>query len=441
MEVSKERIKVSVKAKNEFNDVLYLEDSLVTLDKLGINVHLDFNEYNSELELLRNIQKAAKSIKSMGYSKVELVNNDYYSWNVESAFAFSQGFRKLKNGADIIYPQNIIEDKSFDSLLKIIAWTRKVIDLPGNKLTPESMNDYLQELSAIVNNPRFTIKQYKNDQLQDKELVGLMTVGKGSGNKPCLYELEFNPGTDSDEVFVALVGKGITFDTGGYSLKPSDYMKSMHSDMGGAATVAGAIALAAINNYSRRIKAYLCCAENMISSTAMKIGDIINYPNGKSVVIDNTDAEGRLVLADGLIIASKEAKYILDAATLTGAAKVALGRDYNAVLGLNRQLSGLFVDAATTCNEYAWELPFAKFHLGIVSSELADITNSASGDSLPGATCAAAFLSNFVKNTDNWIHIDLSASYQKSPNEIYNVGAKGHGVRSIYQYLVELNNK
>ena len=272
-----------------------------------------------------------------------------------------------------------------------------------------------------------------------------MTVGGGSDNPPCLYELDYNPsGDENAPVFAALVGKGITFDTGGYSLKPSELMRSMHTDMGGSATVAASLALLAVSGFDRRVKAWLCCAENMVSGKAMRMGDIISYPNGVSVVIDNTDAEGRLVLADGLIRAGNSgAEYIIDAATLTGAAKVALGRDYNAAMSLNADLSAEFVRSAASVNEYAWPLPFDKFHLGLVSSQLADITNSASGDGIAGATSAASFLSRFVPSEkwNSWLHIDLAASYRKTPNDIYQTGAMGHGARSVAAFIRELADR
>ncbi len=232
------------------------------------------------------------------------------------------------------------------------------------------------------------------------------------------------------------MGKGITFDTGGYSLKPSSYMKSMHSDMGGSATVAGALALLAATGFPGRVKAYLACAENMISGSAMRIGDIIHYRNGVSAVVDNTDAEGRLVLADALIAAGEDGGYILDAATLTGAAKTALGREYHAVLALEDSMAETFLKAARETHEYAWRLPLEEFHLDLVKSGLADITNSVNDE--PGATTAAAFLARFVKDPAKWAHIDLSASYQKTPASGYGLGARGHGIRSIARFVKDL---
>jgi len=161
-----------------------------------------------------------------------------------------------------------------------------------------------------------TYKLIEGDELLSDNYVGIYEVGKGSVNAPCMLQVDYNPSGDADApIDYALVGKGITFDSGGYSLKPSPSMAAMKSDMGGAATVTGALALAIANGLQKRVKMYLCCAENMISGNAFKLGDVITYKNGVSVEILNTDAEGRLVLADGLIAAQEDgAKKIIDAA-------------------------------------------------------------------------------------------------------------------------------
>lgn len=415
----------------------YLKGCTLSYSGEGALIHADDSDRKSHL---RTIQAAARTLSSAGYKKVELADSDSMKWTREEAYVFFLGFRSIKNGADIIYPHDIDTD-DFRTERDIITWLRDTIDAPASSLNPVSYSVFLNSLSAIAGNS-FSIKAYTGDKLHSESLVGLMTVGGGSDNPPCLYELDYNPTGDVNApVFAALVGKGITFDTGGYSLKPSDLMRSMHSDMGGSATVAASLALLAVQGFTGRVKAYLCCAENMISGKAMRVGDIISYPNGVTVVVDNTDAEGRLVLADGLIRAGRtSAKYIIDAATLTGAAKVALGRDYNAALSLNTGLSNAFVKSAASVDEAAWALPLEKFHLGIVSSSLADITNSASGDGIAGATSAAAFLSRFVPSGlhDSWLHIDLAASYRKTPNDIYQVGAMGHGARSIAAFVKKL---
>ena len=251
--------------------------------------------------------------------------------------------------------------------------------------------------------------------------------------------LDFNPTGKADEpVLACLVGKGITFDTGGYSLKPSDSMSTMRTDMGGAAMITGALGLAIAQGLQKRVKLYLCCAENMVSHNAFKLGDIITYRNGVTAEVLNTDAEGRLVLADGLIEASKQnAQLILDAATLTGAAKVAVGNDYHSVLSMDENWISALFTAAKNQNEPFWRLPFEPFHRSQISSNFADIANIGSVPVGAGASTACAFLSYFVENyQQNWLHIDASATFRKTASDLWAAGATGLGVRTVANLLL-----
>jgi len=417
------------------NNIVVLED--------GISICLgnDFLEKNntSSIEFYNKIQAMAKNLSSYGYDEIELIDSSSYSWDKEAVYSFYQGLFKINGSVELKFPKEFKNDKEFLKQLEVIQWLRNTINLTGEQLTPLSYEQELKKLIEIVKDfGDISYEVIKGQALDENNMVGLKTVGKGSANEPCMYVLSYKGKTTTNEqIKVGLVGKGITFDTGGYSLKPSDYMKSMHSDMAGSATVAAVIALYVIEGGNDYIKAYMCCAENMVSGNSMRIGDTLCYPNGVTVVIDNTDAEGRLVLADGLIKASNECEYVVDMATLTGAAKMALGRDYNAILSLNDSLAKKVIESSKNVFERAWQLPFEDFHKDIVKSELADITNSASGEAIAGATCAAAFLSNFVSKEKqaNWVHIDLSAAYQKSSNKLYNVGAKGVGARTVCNFI------
>ncbi|MGB5444912.1 MAG: aminopeptidase PepB, partial [Psychromonas sp.] len=276
------------------------------------------------------------------------------------------------------------------------------------------------------------------ENLLTENFQGIYQVGRGSERPPCMLQLDFNPTGDANApIEYALVGKGITFDSGGYSLKPSGSMAIMKSDMGGAATLTGALALAIANGLTKRVKLYLCCAENLISGHAYKLGDVITYKNGVTVEVLNSDAEGRLVLADGLIAAQEDnAAIIIDAATLTGAAKMAVGRDYNCVLSMDDNLAWLAAACAKQENELLWRLPFEEFHMQQIKSSFADIANIHSGEGMAGASTATAFLAKFVVNPKaNWVHFDLSGSYQMGDNGLWSAGGKGHGVRTISKML------
>ena len=205
--------------------------------------------------------------------------------------------------------------------------------------------------------------------------------------------------------------------------------------MGGAAVVAGALALAIKQGLTKRTKLFLCCAENMVSSNAFKLGDILTYKNGVTVEIANTDAEGRLVLADGLIAASAHnPKIIIDAATLTGAAMAATGGEYTAMFSLDQPLAEQVKNTALEVNEPVWQLPLALWHQQKCSSAFADTANSSTqkGGGMGGASNAAGFLSRFVDNDGaGWIHFDLSGAYNGSSNGLWAAGATGLGISLI----------
>jgi len=397
-------------------------------------IHLDQNK-----SLFRQVQQAARKLDSMAIEQVKLQGNE---WNSELCWAFSQGFYNAKNGANIDF--SCIGERSSKQLKeqkRIIEWVREMINLGPDALSPEKLCEDAFTLIQGVK-PEQAIVHYKirsGEALLRYNFQGIYHVGKGSGRPPCMLIIDYNPtGNDAAAVDYALVGKGITFDSGGYSLKPSSSMVTMKSDMGGAATLAGALALAISNGLKKRVKLYLCCADNLISGNALKLGDVITYKNGVTVEVLNSDAEGRLVLADGLIAAQESnPKYIIDAATLTGAAKAALGREYNALLSMDDSFSAVAEQSAKQTNEMLWRLPFADFHLEQISSSFADIANIHSGEGMAGASTAAAFLAKFVqKPQTNWLHLDLSGSYQASGNSLWATGGKGHGVRTISNILL-----
>ena len=257
-----------------------------------------------------------------------------------------------------------------------------------------------------------------------------------------VVSFDYNPSGNPDQPYAAaLVGKGITFDSGGYSIKETTSMLGMKCDMGGAATVTAALGLAIARGLKARVQLILCCAENLISGHAYKLGDILRYRNGVSVEIVNTDAEGRLVLADGLIDAAQTgAPWIIDAATLTGAAITALGTDYNAVFTPNPEVARQYLAWAQSENEPHWQLPLESFHRGKCPSAYADTANSRAvkGGGPGGASNAAGFLSRFVPPDRHWVHVDLAAAFADNDGALWAAGATGLGVRTIARALNSL---
>ncbi|MGC0946382.1 aminopeptidase PepB [Pantoea agglomerans] len=413
-------------------DARWGEKAILSSNDSGMTLHL------TDADALNIIQRAAHKIDSQGIRHVALTGE---GWHLEQCWAFWQGFRGPKGQRQVEWPAlGEHEQAEFDRRLKIIDWVRNVINLPAEDLGPEQLAHNAVDLISEVGGSAVSYRITKGDDLRVQGYMGLHTVGRGSNRPPVFLALDYNPtGDDDAPVYACLVGKGITFDTGGYSLKQSSFMDSMKSDMGGAATVTGALAMAISRGLNKRVKLYLCCADNMVSSNAFKLGDIIRYRNGKSVEVMNTDAEGRLVLADGLIDASEQnPTMIIDAATLTGAAKTALGNDYHALFTFDDVMAQSLMGSAVSENEPFWRLPLAEFHRSHLPSNFADLNNIASPSHAAGASSAAAFLSHFVSNyQQGWLHIDCSATYRKGAVDQWAAGATGLGVRTLANLLLK----
>ncbi len=275
-------------------DARWGEKALLSSNESGMTVHL------TGADALMSIQRAGRKLDGQGIRHVALSGE---GWDLEKCWAFWQGFRSPKGQRQVEWPTLSEADQAeFDRRLKIVDWVRDTINLPAEELGPEQLAQRAVDLLCGVAGDKMSYRITKGEDLREQNYMGIHTVGRGSERPPVLLALDYNPtGDKAAPVFACLVGKGITFDTGGYSLKQSAFMDSMKSDMGGAATITGALAFAITRGLDKRVKLYLCCADNMVSGNAFKLGDIIRYRNGKTVEVMNTDAEGRLVLADGLI--------------------------------------------------------------------------------------------------------------------------------------------
>jgi len=269
---------------------------------------------------------------------------------------------------------------------------------------------------------------------------GIVAVGKGSNNPPKLIILEYNGNIDAQQKPYLLVGKAVTFDTGGISIKPGEKMDEMKFDKCGGCTVLAVMRAVASMKLAVNVVGIVPSVENMPSSTSYRPGDIIRMYNGKTVEVLNTDAEGRMILADALAygIATYSPKAVIDLATLTGAAIIALGSNVAALVGTNKQLADRLRKLADKTGEKMWELPlYDEFH-DQIKSAYADMRNI--GGRPGGAITAAAFLSNFA-NGAPWVHIDIAGTawtqdgtHEKSYNP---KGATGFGVRTLVKLLME----
>ena len=279
-------------------------------------------------------------------------------------------------------------------------------DLPANHCTPKIIEKKVKAMTKDF--PKLKIKSFNEQQMQKMGMGSFLSVSRGSEEPARMMVIEYKGGK-ANEKPIALVGKGVTFDTGGVSIKPSPAMDEMKWDMCGAATVFGVMSTLARLNADVNVVGVMGCAENMCSSTATKPGDVVTSMSGQTIEILNTDAEGRLILADCLTFVGKyKPSYVIDMATLTGAVVVALGRHASGVMTNDQHLADKIIEAGEESGDRAWQLPLWDEHQSCTKTKYADLANIGGGREA-GTIHAAAFLSKFT-NDYKWAHIDIAAT-------------------------------
>ncbi|GAB3120818.1 leucyl aminopeptidase [Glaciibacter psychrotolerans] len=303
------------------------------------------------------------------------------------------------------------EQERVTVLADSVSLVKDLVNTPGAELFPQTLADAAVKAASGL---PVEVEVWDESRLAAENCGGILGVGQGSSRKPRLIKVSYAPAGASTHL--AFVGKGITYDTGGYSLKPADSMLTMHHDMAGAATVLAVTLAAARLGLNVRITTFLCVAENLVSSTAIRPNDVLTMRNGTTVEVLNTDAEGRLVMADGLSLASEEnPDAIIDVATLTGAAIVALGRRTTAVMGESALVADV-VAAGDAAGEAHWPMPLPKELLGLLDSRFADIANLNPSVRDAGMLVAGVFLQEFVGNQAGsdvkipWAHLDIAGT-------------------------------
>jgi leucyl aminopeptidase len=310
-------------------------------------------------------------------------------------------------------------------------FTRSLVNEPGNKLTPTILGQRAALMAAEVG---LDWEVHSTEKLHELKMGAFWSVSQGSAEPPALIVLRYEPESVSDGPILGLVGKGITFDSGGISIKPSDNMEKMKYDMAGGAAMLGAMRAIALLKPRVRVIAVVCAAENMPSGTAQKPGDVQIAMSGKAIEIINTDAEGRLVLADGLTYARQlGATHLIDAATLTGACVVALGYANAGAFSNDDETFAKFDAALATSGEKFWRLPLGEEYAELIKSEIGDIKNT--GGRWGGASTAAEFLKVFAEETP-WIHLDIAGLAWVEDSKPYIAkGPSGVAVRSILEWV------
>lgn len=402
---------------------------------------LSFNDGVATIHLnkadeLRQIQAAARKLRKQGISFVSLVGE---LWQLDNQWAFSQGFATARGEYQVQWCGDYDTKHTLQCRFEAATFSRELTNATPEDLSPQALaNKAAQWLTEIA--PEYVSHRIiAGEQLLKEQWIGIHAVGRGSERAPAMLELDYNPTGDADApVAVALVGKGITFDSGGYSLKSSEGMLTMKCDMGGASTVTSGLGLAMKFGLKKRVKLFLCCAENLVSGHAYKLGDILTYKNGVTVEVVNTDAEGRLVLADGLQAAcATGAPLVVDAATLTGAALTAVGTEYNAIFSPKPEVLAMVQQKAQVVSEKVWPLPLDPWHKDMCPSAYADTANSRAqkGGGFGGASNAAGFLWRFVSDDTQWLHMDIAAAFAASENGLWAAGATAHGVLTVAEIL------
>src|SRR3954471_10025506 len=313
-------------------------------------------------------------------------------------------------------------------------FTRELVNEPGNRMTPTMLADRAKKMCEAVKSPHLKCEIYGGEKIRELKMGAFWSVSQGSDEPPALIVMTYTPPGAPEKPVLGLVGKGITFDTGGISIKPADGMEKMKYDMAGGAAMIGAMRAIALLKPKMKVIGIVCATENMPSGKAQKPGDVQIAMSGKSIEIINTDAEGRLVLADGLHYARQlGATHLIDAATLTGACVVALGYVNAGVFANDEPIFERFAQALQRSGEKMWRLPLDEEYRESIRSGIADIVNS--GGRWGGAVTAAMFLKEFVENTP-WIHLDIAGVAWMEENKSWIAkGPSGVAVRSLVAFV------
>jgi leucyl aminopeptidase len=310
-------------------------------------------------------------------------------------------------------------------------FTRSLVNEPGNKLTPTILGQRAAQMAEEVG---LGWEVHSTEKLLELKMGAFAAVAQGSEEPPALIVLRYEPEGLTDGPILGLVGKGITFDTGGISIKPAEKMELMKYDMAGSAAMLGAMRAIALLKPRVRVMAVVCSAENMPDGKAYKPGDVVTAMSGKTIDVINTDAEGRLVLADGLTYAKQlGTTHLIDAATLTGAIGVALGLINAGAFSNDEEIFAKFNAALATSGEKFWRMPLGEEYADLIKSDIADIKNT--GGRHGGASTAAEFLHVFAEDTP-WIHLDIAGlAWIEDSRPYIAKGPSGVAVRSILEWV------
>jgi len=398
---------------------------------LGLGKQEDFTHNKLREAVAKAIKKAQQmKAKTVAFS-LDGIIFDYSEQFTYGAMIANYAFDKYKSEksdkVETVYVQansEIVERSK--KIIEAMNFSRDLINEPAQVVTPQ----YLAEVAESLD---VDCRVYNVDEIRQMGMGAFLAVGQGSCHSPKFIHMRYS--CDNPTKRIAIIGKGITFDSGGMDIKPASSMLTMKDDMSGAACVLGVMKALTALNPNVEVHGIIAACENMVSGCAYKPGDILTAKNGKTIEVDNTDAEGRLTLADALCYASDlGVDEIIDIATLTGACMVALGSQAAGIMGNNEELVNTLIKTADEAGERFWQLPLWDEYGDSLKSSIADMKNT--GSRWGGASTAGVFLKKFVNN-DNWAHIDIAgvAFLEKAQKEFIEGGA-GAGVRTLVKYIV-----
>ena len=433
--------------KNEYNNPYFKADLGEVLPNaddntilLGLGEKEKLDKENFQKSIYSLAKKALKlQLTELSFEKenIDLANADFISQIIEAVSLASYNFdyyKEEKSGKieNINFPEDLDDENSnaIEEQLTILdsqAFARDLVNLRSNDIYPESLAQAAKErLTRDVE-----VKIYDEKQIKDLGLTAYLEVGKGSDNPPRFIVMEYLNGPKEQKPLV-FVGKGITYDSGGYSIKPSNGMKTMNADMGGAGTVIGALDAISSNELKVNVVGIIAACENSISGRSYKPGDVIKARNGLTIEVDNTDAEGRITLADAVNygVTEYDPEFIVDLATLTGACLVALAETYTGAVTNDQETFEKVLAAANESDEKIWQLPNDDTIRKYNESEVADVKNS--GGRLGGTITAGQFIENFIEEKP-WVHLDIAGTaYLSKAQGLYEKGATGVHVKTLY---------
>ena len=388
-------------------------------------------------KLREAVAKSVKKCSQMEAKKIAFdfdgVDFDYSEQLTLGAFIADYKFDKYKSEkkdkhiAEVYVKGNAEKVKKAEKIAAAMTFARNLANEPAQFATPSELANIAQDFGLDT-----TI--YDKEECEKMGMGAFLAVGQGSINEPKFIHMKYT--CDNPKKRIAIIGKGICFDSGGLDIKPASSMLTMKDDMSGAACVLGVMSIIKEFNPQIEVHGLIAACENMPSGKAYKPGDIVTAKNGKTIEIDNTDAEGRLTLADALCYACElGVDEVIDLATLTGACVVALGTHASGIMGNDEKLVHNLIDTAKRSGEKFWELPLWEEYFDSLKSDFADMKNS--GSRWGGASAAGVFLKKFVKDV-KWAHIDIAGTaYLEKPQKEFISGATGAGVRTLLNYILE----